>query len=229
MKKTIGILGGMGPLATLELFRRIIMLTPAKKDQEHLRIIIDNNPQIPDRTAAILGEGESPLPMLVGTARNLEKAGADLIAMPCNTAHFYLEPLQQEVHVPIIDMIKETVQRLTVDRVALLATDGTQASGVYRRACEAQGIELVYPDEPDQKIVMRAIYGIKSGTAPYRFQGDLLEVIEHVAEAGAEAMIIGCTELSLIQPPENSPIPIYDALDILAQVAVEQALGVNRD
>jgi len=227
VKKTIGILGGMGPLATVELFRRIIALTPATRDQDHLRIVIDNNPQIPDRTAAILGKGESPLPMLIETARNLEKVGADLIAIPCNTAHFYLEPLQRVVQVPIINMIEETVKRITGTQVGILATDGTRRSGVYHRAAESEGITLIEPEKGDQALLMHAIYAIKSGTAPDRFQDDLRVVIERIKDAGAEGTILGCTELSLIPLPEETPIPVYDALTILAKTAVERACNTG--
>ena len=225
MRKTIGILGGMGPLATVELFRRIIALTPAKRDQEHLRIVIDSNPQIPDRTAAILGEGESPLPMLIETARNLEKVGADLIAIPYNTAHFYLSEIQSAVKVPIIDMIGETVRRIEVGKVGLLATEGTRRSGVYGHACVARGIDIIYPSAPDQKWIMETIYAIKSGTATDRFQNDIIGVIERIREAGAEGAILGCTELSLIPLPDKVSIPVYDALTILAKTAVERAFS----
>ncbi len=223
MKKTVGIIGGMGPLATVELFRRIVLSTPAKKDQDHLRIIIDNNPAIPDRTAAILGKGESPLPLLAQTARTLEQAGADILVMPCNTAHFYLKPLQQEVRAPIINMVEETVKRMTGTRVGLLATDGTRRSGVYHRAAESEGITLIEPEEEDQSLLMNAIYAIKSGTSPDRFQEDLVMVIGRIKETGAEEAILGCTELSLIPLPEETPIPVHDALTILAQTAVAWA------
>ncbi|GAH53208.1 unnamed protein product, partial [marine sediment metagenome] len=107
-EKIIGILGGMGPEATVDLFHKIIKFTPAKKDQDHFRIIIDNNPKIPDRTAAILGKGEDPLPALQETARNLEKAGVDFIIIPCNTAHYFLPQIQKSVNIPVLNMIEET-------------------------------------------------------------------------------------------------------------------------
>ena len=209
----------------MELFRRIIALTPAKKDQDHLRIVIDNNPQIPDRTAAILGKGESPLSLLIETARNLERAGADLIAIPCNTAHFYLSEVQKAVKVPIIDMIGETVSRVEAGRVGLLATDGTRKSGVYSRACAARGIDIVYPSASDQKWLMEGIYAIKSGAAPDKFQEGIIGVIERIKDAGAGAAILGCTELSLIPVPDATLIPVYDALTVLAQVAVSRAMN----
>ena len=107
-EKIIGILGGMGPEATIDLFQKIVKLTPAQQDQEHLRIIIDNNPKIPDRTKAILHGGENPLPELIKTAQNLERAGADFIIIACNTAHYYLPEIQKTVNITIFSIMQET-------------------------------------------------------------------------------------------------------------------------
>lgn len=223
MEKTIGIIGGMGPLATVELFRRIVLFTPAREDQDHLRIIIDNNPAIPDRTAAILGKGKSPLPLLAQTACNLEQAGADILVMPCNTAHFYIDELRRVVRIPIINMIEEAVKLLRTEKVGLLATDGTRRSGVYHRACAAYGTTVIEPNAADQNLIMRIIYEIKAGIPPIKFQDDLLEVLNRMRQAGTEEAIIGCTELSLIPLPEETPILVHDALTILAQTTVERA------
>lgn len=224
MSKVVGIIGGMGPAATVELFRRIVAFTPAKRDQEHLRILIDNNPRIPDRTAAILGEGESPLPLLIETARALERAGAELLAIPCNTAHFYLPQVQAAVGVPIVDMIGETVHAIRESVVGLLATDGTGRARVYQRACAARGIELLLPSSSDQRRVMDTIYEIKAGSPPERFRDRMKEIIARLNTRGAEGAIIGCTELSLI-PCVAPPVAVYDALDILAHRVVEISWG----
>ena len=224
MSKTVGIIGGMGPAATVELFRRIVAFTPAARDQDHLRIIIDNNPRIPDRTAAILGEGESPLPLLIETAHILEDAGAELLAIPCNTAHFYLPQLQDKVRVPIVNMIEETVRAVRESRIGLLATDGTVKAEVYQRACAVQGVDLVLPPPRDQRWLMEAIYGIKSGATPTRFESGMEDIIGRLRARGVQGVIIGCTELSLI-PIERSSIAVYDALDILARRVVEISRG----
>ncbi len=223
MKKTVGIIGGMGPLATVELFRRIVLSTPAKEDQDHLRIIIDNNPAIPDRTAAILDRDKSPLPLLIKTARILEQAGADILVMPCNTAHFYIDELRRAVRIPIVNMIEETVKLLRTEKVGILATDGTRRSGVYHRACAARGATVIEPNTADQHLIMRIIYEIKAGIPPNRFQDDLLGTLNRIQQAGAKEAIIGCTELSLIPLPGETPIPVHDALAILAQTAVAWA------
>jgi len=227
MKKrgVIGILGGMGPLATLEFYRRLILLTPASRDQDHFRILIDNNPQIPNRTAAILHDGEDPLPFLRESARGLEKAGADFIAVPCNSAHYYLEGVREAVRIPVLNMIEETVSALEERVVGLLATDGVRHSGLYHRACEAKGIDLLEPTPEDQATIMKTIYGIKEGRKkPPDYFEQIKDVVNQLKSRGAGAVIVGCTELSLI-PNEDLSIPVYDALGILAQATVEQALA----
>ncbi|AGT34197.1 hypothetical protein OCC_13515 [Thermococcus litoralis DSM 5473] len=154
MEKVIGILGGMGPLATVDLFKRIVLKTPAKKDQDHPRIIIYNNPKIPDRTAYILGKGENPLPELIDSAKKLEKWGADFIIMPCNTAHYFADEIQKAIKIPLINMIEETasyVEALGVKRVGILATTGTIVSGIYQKALKKRGIEALIPSEKDQE------------------------------------------------------------------------------
>jgi len=222
-EKTVGILGGMGPLATVELFKRIVQKTPARKDQEHLRIIIDNNPKIPDRTQAILHEGEDPLPFLQETARNLERAGADFIVIPCNTAHYYLEDIRAAVSIPVWDMIEATVAAIKQSKVGLLSTDTTLQIKLYQKPCEARGIHLLQPPYEEQSALMRAIYQIKGGRNDSGLKATVIGVAHRLEQLGARALIIGCTELSLILSPADVTVPIYDALDILAQKVVELA------
>ena len=156
----IGILGGMGPEATLDLYRHIIDLTPADKDQDHIRVLIYSNPKIPDRTEAICYGGENPLPDLIESAEVLQKAGAGIIAIPCNTAHYFLAQIRKEVSIPVLDIIGETrleLQRAYPDirKVGLIAALGTVVSGVYHRALAPEGIEVLVPGEDDQQAVQR--------------------------------------------------------------------------
>ena len=160
-ERVIGILGGMGPLATAELFRRIVEKTPAKRDQDHPRIIIYNNPKIPDRTAFILGNGEDPRPELIESAKKLESWGADFIIMPCNTAHFFAETIQKAVKIPLVSMIEETAKlilEMGLKKVGLLATDGTIKGLVYHRALLSHGVQIAVPGRRGQELVMRGIY-----------------------------------------------------------------------
>jgi len=226
-ERTVGILGGMGPEATVELFRRIIALTTAKRDQDHLHVLIDSNPKIPDRTAAILAQGESPLPLLIAVAKNLERAGADFIIIPCNTAHYWLHELREVVSIPIIDMIGETAARVATNipalrTIGLLATTGTLRSNLYQRAFARSGVDLLVPSEEEDAAIMRAIHGIKAGDHTVREA--VIGVAHGLVARGAEGIIPGCTELSLVVSQDSLSVPVFDPLSILAERAVALAM-----
>ncbi|RLF89293.1 aspartate racemase [Thermococci archaeon] len=224
--KVIGILGGMGPLATVELFRRIVEKTPAKRDQDHPKIIIYNNPQIPDRTAFILGKGEDPRPQLIWTAKKLEECGADFIIMPCNTAHAFIEDIQKEIGIPIISMVEETARMLSeigCRKAGLIATTGTIVSRVYHKALERYGIEVILPE--NQEEVMRGIYeGVKAGNLKLGRE-ILLNVAKELERKGADCIIAGCTEVSVVLRQEDLKARLVDPMDVIAEVAVKLALG----
>jgi aspartate racemase len=219
---TIGILGGMGPEATARLFVRIIALTSAERDQEHLPVVIYNLPQIPDRTAAIQGQGESPVPLAMKGLRILAESGADFIAIPCNAIHHFYSELQAAVNVPLLHLIAEVHRAATqrwpnLRRLGLLATDGTLQSGVYQKIFAATGCEIIFPDASRQKEVMSAMYAIKAGEKRFR---DLLE-------RRAEGIILGCTDLSLVKNFLANDLPILDSTEVLAQACVEVARGMR--
>jgi len=228
-EKIIGILGGVGPEATAGFFLRIIKGTPAKKDQDHLRIIIDNNPKIPERTSAILGKGKSPLKQLQETLHTLERAGAEIIAIPCNTAHYYYNELQASANVPIINMISETAVYIdqnfpNIKKIGLLATTGTVKSGIYHKAIT--GMEVITQDDSEQEIVMNAIYGergIKAGFTQEKPRNAILEVAKVLIKRGAEAIIVGCTEISLVLSQRDLPVPLIDSLQVLVAAVIREA------
>lgn len=228
-EKIVGILGGMGPESTADFFLKIIKTTPVKKDQDHLRIIIDNNPKIPDRTLALLGKGKKPLEEVKGTIHNLEKAGADIIVMPCNTVHHYYEELQRSANIPIVNMISETAAYIyrafpNIKKVGLLATTGTIKVGIYSEALKE--IEIIIPDEEEQEKVMNAIYGergIKAGYTQGNPRKEVLEVAEVLVKEGAEVIILGCTEISLVLNQEDLSVLLINPLQILAEVVVKKA------
>ena len=227
-EKIIGILGGMGPEATIDLFYKIIKFSPAEKDQEHLRIIIDNNPKIPDRTAAILGKGEDPLPALQETAQNLEKAGADFIIIPCNTAHYFLSQIQKSVRIPVLNMIEETAkdiqQRIPqIQKVGLLASIGTYKTEIYHQQFKKLNIEVVYPDEKDKDVVMKAIYAVKAGDLSEGVKSNILKIAQKLTDEGAKVIIAGCTEIPLILKEGDIPVPLIDPTQVLAKIAVQKA------
>jgi len=229
-EKIIGILGGMGPEATADLFMRIIRSTPVKRDQDHFRVIIDSNSKIADRTPAVLGTGPSPLPTIVETGKNLERAGADFLIMPCNTAHFFYAEIQAELGIPLLHMIRLSAKHIKEDypqikRVGLLATDGTLASKLYQEAYGEYGIEIINPTDASQTDVMDAVYrDIKTGDL--ETGGKLLHrVAVELIEAGSDAVICGCTEVSLVIHDGDMSVPVVDPLQVLAEEAVKLASG----
>ncbi len=225
-----GILGGMGPEATLECFKSIINQTPAKTDQEHLPVIIDNNPQIPDRTEAILHDGVSPVPLLQRSARRLESAGADFIIIPCNTAHYFIDKIEKVVDIPILNMIMATIEELQPDSVAgLLATSGTIETGVYDEySREREDVEIITPTERDQNIVMEVIYGekgIKAGYKTTNNKNKLLKVAAGLKKRGAQAIIAGCTELRLVLSSSDlETLKLLRPIDIISEKTVQRVI-----
>ncbi|MFS0820293.1 aspartate/glutamate racemase family protein [Bacillus sp. 1P02SD] len=226
MTKTLGIIGGMGPLATVDLMTKIIRLTPAQVDQGHIHMIVDNYPQIPDRTSAIVGKGPSPLPFMIESAKRLETAGADWIAIACNTAHFYVDDIQASVKIPLMNMPKETVrfiEKIGFKTMALLATDGTMATNLYQESLHERGIAVLEPDKLTQENVMEGIYAVKSGKLE-KGKKLLLQASKTVIDQGAEAIIAACTEIPLVLT-EVDGIKVIDPTEILAKKIVEFSLA----
>ncbi len=228
--KTIGVLGGMGPWATLDFFEKILRLTPAKTDQEHLRVIIDNNPKIPDRSPAIVGTGEDPTPALVAGARTLQQAGADLIVIPCNTAHYFYERVQNAVSIPVLHIMEEVAatarEEVPSARVlGILATAAAVSSGLYTRACARRGIEVVNPDPAGQQVVNRAIYAVKGGQMGPEITAGLRKIADGLVRQGAQALVLGCTELPFVLKAQDVRVPLLDSNQILARAAVRFATG----
>ncbi len=229
-KKIIGIVGGMGPEATADLFMKIIKATPAEKDQDHLRVIIDNNTNIPDRTKAILGQGVSPVTEIKSTVSKLRHAGADILVMPCNTAHYFYDSIVTDEKLVFLHMMRETVKHIVkhypkVKKVGILATSGTITTRMYHQALEAQGLIPITPEPDLQDKVMEAIYsswGIKAGKYAKARQY-LIEVGNELMAQGAEAIIMGCTEIPLAMKSGDVKVPLIDATLVLAQSAVELA------
>jgi aspartate racemase len=223
----------MGPEATNRLCALITNLTPARKDQEHIPVITFNNSLIPPRVEAIEGKSESPVPEMIRTARILEQAGADMLVMPCNLAHHFIKEVQTGVQVPILDMIEETINfAITTypgfQTAGLLASTPTINRGLYHNSFARQHRRIVSPAASEQQSkVMEAIYGkqgIKSGykTEPRIL---LLEAARRLLAEGAELIIAGCTEVSLVLEQRSIPYPIIDPLEVIARVAIERAMA----
>ncbi|HZS93946.1 MAG TPA: amino acid racemase [Chloroflexota bacterium] len=233
MRRTIGVIGGMGPAATVDFFRRIVDSTAAATDQDHLHVIVDNQPAVPDRTAFIRGEGPDPTETLIAAAHRLESAGADLLVMACNTAHVCAPAIADAVSTDFVNWIEVAArgvrERLPEARsVALFATEGTIAAGLYQQVFAALGIQVILPDAAGQAAINAAIYGpegVKAGPPsldPARWLVDA--VGQRLAAAGADCALLACTELSaLYDRPADWGIPVFDAAQLVAEHVIELA------
>lgn len=224
--KTLGIVGGMGPLATAMLFEKVATLTQVSKDQDHIRVLIDSNPQIPDRTAHIVANGEDPRSELSATAKHLEAMGADFLIMPCNTAHYFYNDITKDLSIPFLHMVNETAEHIArtfpeTKMVGVLATEGTCKAGVYETALENQGLTPVTPDAAMQKHVTDLIYKIKAGeTIPI---DGFMEAVDALKAQGATCFVLGCTELSVAQKLYGFSGPFVDPLTVIAEAAIRFA------
>jgi aspartate racemase len=227
--KTIGIVGGMGPQATVDLFQKIVRATPARKDQDHIHIVIDDFPQIPDRTAFLLGKGETPLPYILKSVRLLETAGVHVLCMPCNTAHYFVEDIRNATPLPLMSIVETTLNEIRGSfeafiEIGLLATDGTLIGRVYHNAFESEGYRIITPVDEEQRELMRIIYAIKAGETEEHVQA-LEAIIEHMRFLGSKLVILGCTELPILLRYFEPSIPVIDATSCLAKGIVEFATG----
>ena len=224
-----GILGGMGPEATVDLMSRVIRATPATDDADHVRMVVDNNPQVPSRIRALLvGDGESAGPCLQDMARRLEAWGVDFLAMPCNTAHYYYPEIRRAVSIPVLNMLDlsaETVSGLHPDSrtVGLLASSATIRLGLYQEALARHGLEAVKPQAETQDALMAAIRGIKTGRYGEEVDAALRAAAEQLVAAGAGVLLVACTELSVVAGRLSAPCPVVDSAQVLADTVVHEA------
>ena len=231
MKTTIGILGGMGPEATVYMFDLIVKNTAAAKDQDHIPILIWNDPKVPPRTDAVFGAGPSPLPRLLAGLRVLEKGGAGLIVMPCMTAHHYAGEIAGRAKVPFINLLDEALRhaRRTIPglkKAGLIASSGTIESGLFHRAFGRAGIEIITPTAREQKTVVAAIFGpggIKAGVAKGAPRAAIVRIARRLIGRGAEAVIAGCTEVPLVLRPEDLSVPLVEPMRAGALSAIKKA------
>lgn len=224
-RKLLGILGGLGPMATAYFYELLTALTIAECDQDHIDMVISSRSSTPDRSSFILGKSdENPLPIMIEEAKKLEAYGADLIAIPCNTAHYFYDGIAKEIGIPVLNIITETVDYLHgigVKKAALFATEGTCSSGTYQAVGEGK-VDIVIPDKADCDIITSIIFDdIKRGHEPDIDK--FISVSEKMRGLGCERVILGCTELSLIKKNyeqiKNSDF-YADSLEILARKTV---------
>lgn len=232
----VGVIGGVGPLATVCFLDKVVRLTAAERDQDHLDMVVLQHASIPDRTAFILGlaDGDDPGPVMAEDARRLQRLGVSFVVLPCNTAHHFNEQVAAAVDVPVVSIVAETVaaacaRRPRLRRVGVLATEGTVRAEVYQRELAAAGLDCVLPDAADQDTVMRVIYEqVKAGNPVDlpAFTG----VVSNLLDAGAEVVLLGCTELSVVAERFDllGEPHLVDSLDVLARTTITRAGGVVR-
>ncbi len=222
----VGIIGGMGPAATVDLMRRLVERTPATDDVDHLHVIVESNPKIPSRIAHLIeGTGEDPTPELVRIARNLEEAGATLLAMPCNTAHYYASAIQAAVQVPLLNMVQLTASRLATNfpaaTVGLLSSTAVHRTGVYRQALAAHGLSLQLPADQDElmDIIRRVKRGDTGEEVRARFRAIALALGER-----CDVLLIACTELSVLADALRGHGAVVDSQEVLVDAILAAAL-----
>ena len=221
----LGIIGGMGPMATVYFYKLLTEHTKADKDGDHIDAVISSRASTPDRTGFILGRStDDPVAVMTKDAKRLESFGADILAIPCNTAHCFLPKLRAEINIPIIDMVGETAAVCAekgCKKVGVLATDGTVRGGTYEAALNAHGITPIMPSEEDQSLVMSIIYDyVKASIMPERALFD--KAVEQIKKNGADSIILACTELSILKEHFDLDGYYIDSLEVLACRAIER-------
>ena len=226
--RTCGILGGMGPEATIDLMRRVVAHTRAGDDEDHVRLLVDNNPQVPSRIKVLLEGGDvSPGPCLAGMARGLEAQGADFLCIACNTAHNWLGEVARAVNIPVLDMVAlataEAARRAPGGRVGILASPAVRLTGLYEAPCRECGVTPVFADEEEEARLLSVIRAVKAGRTDAAVRADLARVVDHVLGKGADVLVAACTELGVLGV--EAPVHVVDAADALARAIVLEGAG----
>lgn len=231
--KVLGVLGGMGPLASAQFMLRLTLLTPANRDQEHIPCVLWSDPRVPDRGAARSGTGRDPLPWLMQGIEGLTKAGCGAIAIPCNTAHGWYEPMAQAAGVPILHIVDATaaeLRRLGIPRgtIGVMGTSATLSMRLFQQRLGDQGWDIIEPHaEQMHRLVTPAIASIKANRVAAAFT-PLAEVVNSLGAQGAQAVVLGCTEIPLglqAGPSDALKVPLVDTIDALARSSIDWALG----
>jgi len=228
--KIVGVLGGMGPDATVDFMSKVIALTPASTDQDHVRMLIDHNPKVPDRQREGGRQQQIVAEVLAKMAAGLEASGADFLVMPCNTSHAFLGQVLSEVSVPFVSIIDETVLFVgeaepDASSVGILATDACLEAGLYQSALQDAGFSVLLPATDEQASVMQLISRIKSGDQGADVSHEMIKLANSLIQRGAGVVIAGCTEIPLVVSAEKLNVPFISSTDVLASVTVALCLG----
>ncbi|MEM1112952.1 MAG: amino acid racemase [Pseudomonadota bacterium] len=222
-----GVLGGLGPAATVDFLTRVIEATDAATDQDHLPLLVDHNPRVPNRHAAIAGHGPSAAPALIAMARRLERAGADFLVMPCNTAHAFAPDISAAITIPLINMIELVASTVPGgSRVGVMAAEGCLQSQLYQRALARYGCSALTWNSSELDHFMALVYRIKAGDRAESIRHDLRDLAESLLSAGAEVLIAGCTEIPLFLSQERDQLPLLSSTDLLVSQTIALARGL---
>lgn len=229
----VGVLGGLGPEATLDFFAKVLARTRAATDQQHLRLIIDNNPAVPNRNDAVAGVGPSPGPALAEMARGLERAGAEFLVMVCNAAHAFQPEITSATSLPFVSIIDETVRATLralpgATAVGVLASSGCLDAGLYQRAFAPHGVRVLIPTGAARERFMELLYRIKAGDKGAEVRAAMRELARELEGAGAQAVIAGCTEVPLVLPGADLDVPLVNSTDALVDATIAYARGEER-
>lgn len=232
-EKIVGIIGGMGPEATVDLMNRIIQGTPANDDVDNIRMIVDNNPKVPSRIKALIeGTGESPGPCMADMARRLQDYGADFLVIPCNTAHYYYPETADAVSIPILNMIDLTVDRVCTEngklkKAGVLASTAVLNIKLYHEYFNKRDVETLFPEPEIQTDLMTLIRKVKAGQQDEEVILHFKQAAENLKAQGAECLIIACTELSVLADELQNSLPVYDASQVLATEIIRNAKPID--
>jgi aspartate racemase len=225
-RRIVGVIGGMGPAATVHFMARVLELTPARNDQDHLHLIVDNNSGVLDRNAAVAGRGPSPAPALAAMARGLQRAGAEMLVMPCNTAHAFAGAILAASDLPFVDLIEAAADEAVAHRtprVGVLAADGCFQAGLYQHALARRHVEPVLLEPRAQARFMALLHAIKAGDRGARVRNGMQALAEELVAAGARSLVAGCTEVPLVLGPADIAVPLTDSIDALARATIAAA------
>jgi len=225
-RKLVGVLGGMGPDATVDFMAKVIAMTPAACDQDHVHMIVDHNPTVPNRQKAILNGGEDPAPAMVEMATRLESAGADFLVIPCNTAYVFADSIVAAVSIPLISIIDVTIDAIRKQapdaaRIGVLATNGCLATGIYQDALVRNGLQALLPTDDELSRLMDLIFGIKGGDQGEGVAAAMGDLANGLVDRGAQAIVAGCTEIPLVLDDKMLSVPLISSTDELARRTVE--------
>ena len=231
-EKVMVVIGGMGPAATADFFRRVIRNTPAETDQDHLHILIDNNPKAPNRHDAIQGTGPTPEGSFSESAQRLQSAGAEFLVMPCNTAHAFEHAISSAVDIPFISIVDETCKYIqsdfsTVRTIGLLAADGCLRAGLYDRALTEMNVTVLGLSDRRQSDFMQLVFQIKSSGVDRKIRTEMKAMAQELIESGGQGILAGCTEVPLVLSQSDLEVPLIDSTEILARQCVQYAKGFH--